>query len=45
MNRMSVAGLAIAAKNGLNGPMTAGLFRKPWLGVPPLSQECAGAVE
>src|SRR5665213_2075332 len=45
MKRMSVVGLAIAAKNPLSGPLTAGLFRNPWLGAPPLIHDDLGSVE
>jgi hypothetical protein len=45
MKRMSLVGLAMAAKTLLNGPTTAGLPRNPWLGVPPWIHAEALAVE
>ena len=45
MKSTSVAGLAIPAKKGCSGPVTASLPRKPWLGVPPLTQARSTGVE
>jgi hypothetical protein len=45
MNSTSVTGLAIEWKKSANGPITAGLFRKPWLGAPPLIQARSDGVE
>jgi hypothetical protein len=45
MKRTSVVGFAIAAKNDLNGPTTAGLLRNPWLGVPPLIRASASGCQ